>query len=166
MGLNKAGVYPSKHKEINLTQEQANLIAGALESGTYLKGKGTLVQTTGNKGVNLDKSFCVTGVMAQIAIACGVGHRRFSAKKKFGTPGYYYTETDGSGIYQGNLPPDILRFFGMKNTGIRGGVTVNPAGKRREASLEILNDTGVAGKSWSFKSLAKLIRSRYQDIGA
>jgi hypothetical protein len=153
-----------------LNQAKASLLADALESGHYLKGKGKLVAKTGTKGTNVDRAFSVTGVMAQLATAGGYTHRKYKKTKKGSK--YGYTDSTFSGCTTGkggirtvDIPNSVCKFFGMQNgnTKIRGGIRVG--GRTYSATLEQLNDTGVNGKSWGFPSLAKLIRSRYADIG-
>lgn len=171
MGLKKWRIPQHNSKENNLNKDKAYLLADALESGHYLKGKGKLVQYTGNKGTNLDRAFSVTGVMAQLAMAGGYTHRK-KKKLKNGTVKYGYTDSAFSGCTSGkggirtvDIPNSVCKFFGMEdgNTQIQGGIRVG--GKCYPATLELLNDKGVNGKSWSFKSLARLIRSRYANIG-
>ncbi len=154
-----------------MTKDKAYLLADALESGHYQKGKSKLVAYTGTKGTNLDRAFTITGVMAQLAMAGGYTHRK-KKKLKNGTVKYGYTDSAFSGCTTGkggirtvDIPNSVTKFFGMENgnTKIRGGIRVG--NRTYPATLEQLNDTGVNGKSWSFKSLARLIRSRYADIG-
>ncbi len=152
-----------------MNQSIANQWAAALESGTYLKGKGKLVATTGVKGTNKDRVFSATGVLAQLAMAAGYTNRRkVGTKYGYQDSAYYatlyrYSATRKNPLRTKDIPNSVLKFAGMGGTKLRGGVRVGS--RTYPCTIEQLNDTGVRGKSWSFKSLAKLIRSRYADIG-
>jgi hypothetical protein len=154
-----------------MNKELAKVVATALKSGLLVKSI--------PKNANGDThAFCVTGILCHIAAAAGVV-KRVKGGNGGNTLGYVSQSAPATGtgsnkryshtVYTTACPPAVLSFFGMKNSTIKGGVTLKNGRKVSYVTLETLNDTGVSPSSpkpWTFAQLAKLFESRPQDIGA
>ncbi len=149
-----------------MNTELAKVVVTALRSGKYTQCKGALVKVIPKNANGDTHAFCATGIMAQIASAAGVIRR---VKKGLN---YGYVDQNapkGTAPCVSTLPPAALKFFGMKNTAVKGGVRLKGGRRSQDVSLESLNDIGAAFHNptpWTFEQIANLIEKRASDIGA
>lgn len=138
-----------------MNQVIANLWANALENPKFKQTTGNLVKETRSGG----HTFCATGVLCHILAAAGYLKR----VKRNGILGY----VDAGGRFSATgIPAGGLAAAGLTNPTIAvvGGVKVRARRGNHPTTISVLNDVGVTGDAWTFKSLAKLIRRRHAQL--
>lgn len=135
-----------------MKKEVAGMLANALRSGKYTQGTGPLVVRKANgKG----HTFTAAGVLCHIAAAAGYAKRVLRGGK------LGYLGTDGD-FTTSRIPASVGRFAGVSCLNL--SVKVRKYRDKQATNLYVLNDTGITGDAWTFKTLAGLLDKRGAEI--